>query len=75
MKNRFKIEPECFKHSHGVNECNIGDEVYARCGCDIITLTKENLLALLSGKILETDFNFGEYTLLIKLEDENEQGN
>ena len=72
MKDKFKIAPEEFGYSHGVNECDIGDEVWARYGRECIVLTKENLLALLSGKVLETDVNFGEYTLLIKLEDEDE---
>ena len=71
MKNKFKIEPEEFKYSHGVNECNMGDEVPSRYGWQCVTLTKENLLTLLSGKVLETDVNLGEYTLLIKLEDED----
>ena len=68
MKNReLVIEERCFKCSHGVVVKDYGDEFDPLWGFNTIEFTKEDIEALLEGKILETNCNY-EYGVLIRME-------
>lgn len=75
MRNEMKLTEDCFKR--GANEAhsaNYGDAFCPMYGYDVVELTEENIQALREGKVLITYIN-DEYTALIRMKKEGENGN
>ena len=62
----FKITKEELSHlGHGVIQKDIGDEVPGLYGRDVIVLTKDDIMSLITGGVLSTGVAGNEYQVLI----------
>lgn len=68
---RCIIEEDCFQYPKSVFVRNYGDEFDPYFGFESFELTKEDIEALLDGKVLETDSN-EEYGILIRMKRTNQ---
>ena len=71
MKDYNIIEESKFEFSHGAVVKNYGEEFNPWWGWDSIELTKEDIDALLNGKVLESNCS-SEYGMLIRMKPNDE---
>lgn len=67
VNKKYIIEEKVFNPPKGVKIKEYGEEFDPWCGYDAFTLSKEDVNALLEGKVLETDCAY-EYGVLIRME-------
>lgn len=66
--SKYIIKDSAFDYSVRARVKNYGDEYDPMWGCTTIELTKEDIIALLNKKVLETCTGNCEYGILIRME-------